>query len=49
MVLGASRAHVLLGIVGQAFKLSTTGAVIGSIVSLMLTRFLTNLLFGVSN
>jgi hypothetical protein len=47
MALGARREQVLLAIVGRAFKLSSTGAAIGSIASLVLTRFLANLLYGV--
>lgn len=47
MALGASRGQVLFAIVGRAFKLSAAGAALGSIVSLMLTRFLASLLYGV--
>ena len=48
MALGAQRAHILRMIVGRGAKLIVAGALIGLGASLMLTRFLSGLLFGVS-
>ncbi|MGH9853662.1 MAG: ADOP family duplicated permease, partial [Blastocatellia bacterium] len=48
MALGARRREILRLIVGQGFWLVVTGCVIGLTASLLLTRLLANLVFGVS-
>jgi putative ABC transport system permease protein len=48
MALGAERRDVLKLVVGQGFKLTLLGVGIGIIGALALTRFLSNLLFGVT-
>ena len=48
MALGASRADVFREIVGQGLRLTLAGLVAGIAVSLLLTRFLRGMLFGVA-
>jgi putative ABC transport system permease protein len=48
IALGAGRFDVLRLVVGQALKLTLTGMLIGLVGSLLLTRFMSNLLYGVS-
>lgn len=48
MAMGAERGHVLRLVVGQGLKLAGSGLVLGILVSLLLTRQLSSLLFGVS-
>ena len=48
MAMGAERGHVLRLVVGQGLKLAASGLVLGILVSLLLTRQLSSLLFGVS-
>ncbi|HEV2194799.1 MAG TPA: ABC transporter permease [Candidatus Acidoferrum sp.] len=48
MAMGAERGHVLRLVVGQGLKLAGSGLVLGILVSLVLTRQLSSLLFGVS-
>jgi len=48
MALGARRREILRLIVGQGFWLVVTGCAIGLAASLLLTRLLANLVFGVS-
>jgi hypothetical protein len=48
MALGAPRFSVLKLVVGRAFGLSAAGIAIGCAASLVLTRFMTGLLYGVS-
>jgi putative ABC transport system permease protein len=48
MAMGAERGHVLRLVVGQGLKLAASGLVLGILVSLVLTRQLSSLLFGVS-
>jgi putative ABC transport system permease protein len=47
MALGAQRADVLKMILGYGIKLAVVGVGIGLVLSLVLTRFLANLLYGV--
>jgi ABC-type antimicrobial peptide transport system permease subunit len=47
MALGAPRKDVLQMVLRQGLELATTGLVVGLIASVMLTRFLTFLLFEV--
>jgi len=48
MALGASRSDVLRLVLKQGFRLTAIGVVLGIAMSLMLTRMLRGLLFGVS-
>jgi putative ABC transport system permease protein len=48
LALGAQRSDLLRLIVGEGLKLAITGVLLGLIASLLLTRLLTNMLFGVS-
>jgi predicted permease len=48
VAIGATHSDVLKLILGQALFLSVLGIVAGSVVALMVTRFLVHLLFGVS-
>jgi putative ABC transport system permease protein len=48
MALGAQRRDVLLQIMGQGAKLAILGVAVGLVGSLVLTRVLTHLLFGVA-
>jgi len=48
MALGADRRDVLLLVVGHGFRLALIGAAAGIIVSLLLTRFLSSLLYQVA-
>lgn len=48
MALGAQRSDVLKMVLWQGFKLALAGIILGLIVSLMLSRVLASLLFGVS-
>ncbi len=48
MALGAGRFDILRLVVGQALALTLAGMLIGLAGSLLLTRFMTNLLYGVS-
>ena len=48
MALGAGRVDILRLVVGQALALTLTGMLIGLAGSLLLTRFMANLLYGVS-
>jgi len=48
MTLGAQRGNVLKLVIGQGMKLALAGVGLGLIASLMLTRTIKNLLFGVS-
>jgi len=48
LALGASRRDVLALVVGQGFRLTLVGLVIGLTASLALTRLMSSLLFGVS-
>ena len=48
MALGADRAGVARMVVGQGMKLAAIGLAIGVVFALMLTRFMSGLLFGVS-
>jgi putative ABC transport system permease protein len=48
MALGAQRRDVIKLMVGQGMKLALLGVALGLVVSLGLTRLMTNLLFGVS-
>ena len=47
MALGARRTDVLKLVIGHGFTLTLTGVAIGIIGALTLTRFLSNLLYGV--
>jgi ABC-type antimicrobial peptide transport system permease subunit len=47
MALGAERRDVLKMVVGQGFKLALIGVAIGVAGALVLTRFLSSLLYGV--
>jgi len=47
MALGAQRVHVLKMILGQGIKLAGIGVGIGLVLSLVLTRFMASLLYGV--
>ena len=47
MALGAARSDVVEMVIGQGFKLVATGLLLGFLVSLMLTRFLSTLLYHV--
>lgn len=49
MALGASQGAVFRQVLGQGFRLMLAGLVIGVAVSLVLTRFLRSLLFGVGS
>lgn len=48
MALGASRKDILRLVTGQSFKLILSGVSTGIVAALMLTRFLSSLVFGVS-
>jgi ABC-type antimicrobial peptide transport system permease subunit len=48
MALGASRGNILSLIVGQGAKLALIGVGLGIVASLLLTRVLSSLLYGVS-
>ena len=48
VALGAGRGHVLRMVVGEGLKIGATGLVLGVLASLALTRFMSGLLFGVS-
>lgn len=48
MTLGAQRGNVLRMVIGQGMKLAVVGVVVGLIASVVLTRTMKNLLFGVS-
>jgi putative ABC transport system permease protein len=48
IALGAGRFDILRLVVGQALALTGAGMLIGLAGSLLLTRFMTNLLYGVS-
>jgi putative ABC transport system permease protein len=48
MALGAGRGHVLQMVVGEGLKIGATGLLLGIVASLALTRFMSGLLFGVS-
>ena len=47
LALGAEKRDVLRLVVGQGFKLTLIGVVIGTVGALSLTRFLSSLLYGV--
>ena len=48
MALGAQQSDVFRLVLGQGLRMIVTGLVIGLIVSLALTRFMRNILFGVA-
>ncbi len=48
MALGAGRGHVLRMVVGEGLRIGATGLLLGVLASLALTRFMSGLLFGVS-
>ena len=48
MALGASRRRLLTLVVGESLKLTLTGALLGIVLSLALTRSMSSLLFGVT-
>jgi ABC-type antimicrobial peptide transport system permease subunit len=48
MALGAQRSDVLRLVVGEGARLAVSGVVIGIAASLVITRLLSSLLFGVS-
>jgi putative ABC transport system permease protein len=49
LALGAERGDVFRLVLGQGFRLALMGLSIGLVVSILLTRFLKNLLFGVTS
>ncbi len=49
MALGASKEDILRLVLGQGIRLALVGVSIGLVVSILLTRFLKNLLFGVTS
>ena len=48
IALGASNADVLRQVLGQGLRLTLAGLAVGVVVSLVLTRFLRGMLFGVA-
>jgi putative ABC transport system permease protein len=48
IALGADRAHVLRMVVGEGARLALAGVAIGIAASLIITRLLSSLLFGIS-
>ncbi|MGC2719921.1 MAG: FtsX-like permease family protein, partial [Candidatus Acidiferrales bacterium] len=48
MALGAERSSVFRVVLGEGMRLAVIGAVVGIVAALVLTRFLANMLFGVS-
>ncbi len=48
MALGAQSADILQLVIGQGLRLAVAGAAAGAVISLILTRWMTTLLFGVS-
>jgi ABC-type antimicrobial peptide transport system permease subunit len=48
MAIGAQRGTILLLVVGEGLRLAVFGVVIGVIGSLMITRLISSLLFGIS-
>ena len=48
IALGAGRDDILQTVLGRAMKLSVAGVSAGLVVALLLSRFLTSLLFGIS-
>jgi ABC-type antimicrobial peptide transport system permease subunit len=49
LALGAERGDVFRLVLGQGIRLALVGVSIGLVVSILLTRFLKNLLFGVTS
>ena len=49
MALGAAPAQVLRGVLSHGLKLTAAGAMLGSLAALLLTRYMSSLLFGVSS
>jgi ABC-type antimicrobial peptide transport system permease subunit len=49
LAMGAERGDVFRLVLGQGFRLALMGLSIGLVVSILLTRFLKNLLFGVTS
>ncbi len=48
MALGAERSNVFRLVLGEGMRLAVIGAIVGIVAALVLTRFLANMLFGVS-